>query len=256
MRVNVKQISLLALASFMLAGCVVNTPVTAGPGAALSTPAAATADAGGGAVADTPAMPSGSGQPGERRGASAPGAAAPDSEALQRNLDTLANRLTLVQEQLIQIKAQGAALSVQSETALARLQMLSGATESGSGAEAGTASDPAAAPEQLASLIDQLSQIANELSLASVGDRYRIAADDTGTVQWILIRYDRFTGESWLADQGAWQPLLESGPLESSDYEIQLTRADRDIKGYVAARLDRRTGDAWWLSQNTWQKFD
>jgi hypothetical protein len=250
MRMDVKQISLVALAACLLAGCVANAPVPAQPDATVSPAAAAPAGEATKADASTPAPATA--QSGDRSSAQAPG-----DEALQRNLDTLSNRLTLVQEQLIQIKAQGADLSVQSETALARLQMLTGATESGSEPQQPeTGARQAAAPEQLASLIDQLSQIANELSLAAVGDRYRIAADDTGTVQWILIRYDRFSGESWLADQGGWQPLLESGPLESSDYEIQLTRADNDIKGFVAARLDRRTGKAWWLNQKTWQQFD
>jgi hypothetical protein len=72
----------------------------------------------------------------------------------------------------------------------------------------------------------------------------------------VLVRYDRFSGQTWLADQGVWQPLLDPAPLSRSDYEVQLTRADNDIKGYVAARLDRRNGDTWWLKQDTWQKFD
>ncbi|UTW13592.1 hypothetical protein [Marinobacterium rhizophilum] len=245
---DVKQISLAALAACLLAGCVANAPVPAQPDAPVPAAPAGTGEA---AKADAPAAPpTGAGK---RSDAQAAG-----DEVLQRNLDTLANRLTLVQEQLIQIKAQGADLSVQSETALARLQMLTGTPARGGDAGADVTASPEAAPEQLASLIDQLSQIANELSLAAVGDRYRIAADYTDGGQWVLIRYDRFTGESWLADQGSWQPLLESGALESSDYEIQLSgaRADKDIKGYVAARLDRRTGDSWWLKQNTWQKFD
>ncbi|WP_020683449.1 hypothetical protein [Marinobacterium rhizophilum] len=262
---NVKQISWMLLASLLLGGCVANATAPGGaPSSVAATPGAGDTATGQQAGESAPeesapasAAPVRSGQSSAENSA-AGASATPGDEALQRNLDTLANRLTLVQEQLIQIKAQGAELSEQSNTALARLQMLS-SDASQAGAEDGGASDApsvSAAPEQLAGLIDQLSQIANELSLSGVGDRYRIAADYTGAGQWILIRYDRFNGESWLADQGAWQPLLETVPLERSEYEVQLTRADNDIKGYVAARLDRRNGDSWWLKQDTWQKFE
>ncbi len=200
-----KQISCVILVSWLLGGCLANGPVPAESEAQL-------------AAVDTlvPHVAAGQG---------AASTAAVTDETLQRNLETLANRLTLVQEQLIQIKAQGAELNQQSDTALARL-------------------------------IGQLSLISNELSLSGVGDSYRIAADYTGAGQWVLIRYDRFSGESWLADQGAWQPLQDSASLQRSDYEVQLTRADNDIKGYVAARLDRRSGDTWWLKQDRWQKFE
>nr|WP_158651931.1 hypothetical protein [Marinobacterium profundum] len=248
-----KQISCLVLASLLLGGCVANGPVTAEP----DMPVAGEGNAPAGQDAATAGASSAPGQkPGDRPVAGTTTAA---DEALQRNLETLANRLTLVQEQLIQIKAQGAELAQQSGTALARLQMLTGSAQDsadGAGDSSAPAGTSGAAPEQLGGLIDQLSLIANELSLSGVGDSYRIAADYTGAGQWVLIRYDRFSGESWLADQGAWQLLQDDATLERSDYEVQLTRADNDIKGYVAARLDRRNGDTWWLKQDTWQKFE
>ncbi|MCP8689914.1 hypothetical protein [Marinobacterium sedimentorum] len=250
------------LVSLLLGGCLANGPVPAEPdvqvaGADSSVPKAAPGqDAASTGDSNAPTQAPGQAlKSGDR-----PVTTAATDEALQRNLETLANRLTLMQEQLIQIKAQGAELSQQSGTALARLQMLTGSAAVGGAEDAGDNSAPAAvsgaAPEQLAGLIDQLSQIANELSLSGVGDSYRIAADYTGAGQWVLIRYDRFSGESWLADQGAWQPLQDKASLERSDYEVQLTRADNDIKGYVAARLDRRNGDTWWLKQDAWQKFE
>jgi hypothetical protein len=261
---DVKQISCVILASLLLGGCLANGPVPAEPdvqvaGADRSVPKAAPGqDAASTGDSNAPNPASGQAAKSGERPAAVTTAAT--DEALQRNLETLANRLTLMQEQLIQIKAQGAELSQQSGTALARLQMLTGATAVSGAEAAGDNAAPAAvsgtAPEQLAGLIDQLSQIANELSLSGVGDSYRIAADYTGTGKWILIRYDRFSGESWLADQGAWQPLQDDASLEHSDYEVQLTRADKDIKGYVAARLDRRNGDTWWLAEDTWKKFE
>jgi len=181
-----------------------------------------------------------------------------DGGALAPQLEQLVNRLTLVQEQLIQLKAQGAELSQQSQQLLARLQMLTGP-------DVETADAPAAPPARAAAgtsagalegLIDQLGMIANQLSLGDAGDAFRLVAEYTRSGQWVLIRYDRFSGAAWLADQGIWQPLQDAQPVPSSDYEVVLQRADNDIKGYVAARIDRRSGATWWLKQDTWQSFD
>lgn len=253
-----KQISCVILTSLLLGGCLANGPVPAESDVQVTGVPASNVPAGGDAAA-TGASNASAQTPGQAAKSGTVTTAATD-EALLRNLETLANRLTLMQEQLIQIKAQGAELSQQSGTALARLQMLTGSAALDGAEDAADNAAPAgiagAAPEQLAGLIDQLSQIANELSLSGVGDSYRIAADYTGAGQWILIRYDRFSGESWLADQGAWQPLQDDASLQQSDYEVQLARADKDIKGYVAARLDRRNGDTWWLAEDTWKKFE
>lgn len=245
LRVNVRRSGFLMLISLLLAGCM---------SAAVSEQMPPQAQAGGDVV--TP-------ESGEERPASRPETAptsssAASEEALQRNLETLANRLTLMQEQLIALKAQGAELTQQSETVLARLQMLTEPAGQDSSADTDSTQPmvPTESPAQLASLIDQLSVIANELSLSGVGDIYRMVAVYTATGGWVLVRYDRFSGQAWLANQVEWQPLLDPVPLSRSEYEIQLTRADSDIRGYVAARLDRRSGDTWWLKQDTWQKFD
>ncbi len=243
----------LVLALLALAGCaaVGRVPAPAGGQNAASPATTGTPEAESGSTAAASAV----------QGASAVGSsgAAPSDESQGPSLESLANRLTLMQEQLIQLKAQGAEISQQSETALARLQMLTGQSANNVAAQDGPVSEsavPAESPQQLASLIDQLSGIANELQLSGVGDSYRIVADYTGSGQWVLVRYDRFSGETWLADHGIWQPLSDPLPLSRSDYDVQLTRADNDIKGYVAARLDKRNGDTWWLKQDAWQKFE
>ncbi|GGO87489.1 hypothetical protein GCM10011348_40800 [Marinobacterium nitratireducens] len=227
----------------LLAGCnSASVRPDAPDGAGTVTPAGAgDADAGAPAPAKVPA-----GKPGA--------ASAADDELVQR-LDQLAGRLTLVQEQLIELKAQGAELSLQSQQLLARMQMAGPAPAQEMAPETPPASSDTA-PAQLDGLIDQLGMIANELSASGVGDSYRLAADYTRSGQWVLIRYDRFSGESWLADQGSWQSLQDPVAVPASDYEVVLERADNDIKGYVAARLDRRSGETWWLKQDTWQKFD
>ncbi|MFC6672560.1 hypothetical protein [Marinobacterium aestuariivivens] len=180
------------------------------------------------------------------------------AETLSAGLEQLANRLTLVQEQLIQLKARSAELGQQSQQVLARLQMLT---------------EPAAAPADetdrehpvpaqgdqsaaLGGLIDQLGMIANELSVGGAGDAFRIVATYTATGEWILIRFDRFSGETWLADQGGWKPLIDIESTPSSEYDVVLERAEKDVKGYAAARLDKRSGETWWLNKDSWQKFD
>ncbi len=72
----------------------------------------------------------------------------------------------------------------------------------------------------------------------------------------MLIRYHRYSGETWLADQGQWNLLEESGSTGTAEYEVRLSRADKDVKGYVAARVDRINGTVWWLKQDTWQPYE
>jgi hypothetical protein len=49
--------------------------------------------------------------------------------------------------------------------------------------------------------------------------------------------------------------MKESDDLSPSLYEVQILRAEKDIKGYVAARVDKKNGQTWWLKQDTWLKF-
>ncbi|NVK41780.1 MAG: hypothetical protein HWE39_11110 [Oceanospirillaceae bacterium] len=236
------------LMSALLAGC---NSASVQPGAAASEPVADTAGA------DVEGKsPSTQSAAAVQAGAVAKSAPAADSDDIVQRLDQLSGRLTLVQEQLIELKAQGVELSQQSQQLLARMQMMSrpeAGTDASPVAEAAIDTTP---DSSLDGLIDQLGMIANELSVRGAGDGYRLATNYTRSGQWVLIRYDRFSGESWLADQGAWQSLHDPATLPSSDYEVVLERADNDIKGYVAARLDRRSGETWWLKQDTWQKFN
>ena len=70
-----------------------------------------------------------------------------------------------------------------------------------------------------------------------------------------MIRYNRFSGESWVSAANNWQPLEEEQVPMISSYDIQLLPANSDVKGYVAARIDHNSGDSWWLNQNTWVKY-
>ncbi|WP_409522920.1 hypothetical protein [Nitrincola sp. MINF-07-Sa-05] len=179
--------------------------------------------------------------------------------SISSQLDQLTGRLTLLQEQVIQVRSGTQQLMEQNQILLSRLQML---TESRSLAQssggAGMDEDMA---EQLVQDIDaaisQLMQVANMQSPeAIVSGPYRIASAYTRSGDWIVLRYHTESGESWLAEQGGWVSLKESGNPSSSSFEISVQRADQDMKGYVATRIDRRSGRSWWLNGDTWQAFD
>lgn len=168
------------------------------------------------------------------------------------NIEYLSGQLSTMQEQIIQIKTDTFELKQTSQVLLARLQMLANSParavaaidESGSGAVSA-----AETPD-----LDQLTTRLNTL-LKHNEAQYQLASGYTAKGEWVLIRYDRLTGESWLADQGRWNLLNESEPVTPSIFAIQLLRADKDVKGYVVARIDQVTGQSWWLKQDTWLMF-
>lgn len=173
------------------------------------------------------------------------------------NIEYLSGQLSTMQEQVIQIKADTFELKQTSQVLLARIQMLANkpgqsvvsADKSGvdeSGADVATMAE---SPD-----LDQLTARINTL-LKRSDAQYQLASGYTAKGQWVLIRYDRLTGESWLADQGRWNLLQESEAVMPSVFSIQLLRADKDIKGYVVARIDQVSGQSWWLNEDTWLMF-
>ncbi|WP_315983068.1 hypothetical protein [Aliamphritea spongicola] len=70
------------------------------------------------------------------------------------------------------------------------------------------------------------------------------------------MRYNRLTGESWISEGGSWVPLGDDYELPISEYEIQISSAAADAKGYVAARIDNNTGDTWWLNDQQWVSYE
>lgn len=171
-------------------------------------------------------------------------------------IEHLEGRITATQEQLLNVRSQSARQLEQLQAIQLQLQSLSQelrTRRSGTGAAktvtgANVASD-------LPELVDQIALIASDMGRMMQDGSHRMVSCYTRTGQWILIRYDRFTGNSWLADKGAWIELGEAGGLDNSVYEVVLERADNDAKGFVAARLDRNSGQTWWLKQNSWQQL-
>lgn len=168
------------------------------------------------------------------------------------NVEYLSGQLSTMQEQVIQIKADTFELKQTSQILLARLQMLANKP----GQAATTVEEPVSDSESALKSpdLDQLTARLNTL-LKRSDAQYQLASGYTAKGQWVLIRYDRLTGESWLADQGRWNSLNEAEAVTPSVFSIQLLRADKDIKGYVVARIDQITGQSWWLNEDTWLMF-
>lgn len=179
--------------------------------------------------------------------------------ASSKQIELIANRVTAVQDHLLQLKAQNSELQLQSQSVLQNLSGLKQDIETlaASSLEKPEATEPSEPvdPAALNSVLDQITMMANELGTQVQDGAYRVVTSYTAKGQWVLIRFHRYTGETWLADQNQWHPLEELVETSTSEYEVVLLRADKDVKGYVAARIDRLSGETWWLKQNTWQSF-
>ncbi len=183
------------------------------------------------------------------------------SGSLQAQLDQLSGRLTLVQEQVIQIRSLSQQLLEQSQMNSDQLQAMQSGQEAihQQPSVAGFEEDMSSSSlDQVVQDIDQaVAQLLSAMSMQSpqageVTGPFRVSTAYTQR-GWILIRYHAQTGETWLANNNDWTRLRDPETLQPSSYEVQVQRADQDRKGYVAVRIDRRTGRSWWLSDDTWQ---
>ncbi len=177
----------------------------------------------------------------------APQTAAANPPVRRDNLEYLTGQLATMQEQVIQIKADTAELRQTNQIMLARLQMPRSNVANSAAGEVVAPQDNSA---DFQHIVGQLDQLVNKEE-----GEYLLASAYTAKGQWVLIRYNRFSGEAWLADNGKWNLMKESDDISQSLYEVQILRAEKDIKGYVAARVDKKTGQTWWLKQDTWLKF-
>lgn len=186
---------------------------------------------------------------------SAPVAVVQDNSVQQiQQFETLNGRITLLQEQVLGLKVQNAAVAEKAQLLLNQFQVLA----QNIGRE-GINQESENSPQQLEMLLSRLDRQLVELQQAApdlgVGNPFLLATCYTARGKWKLIRYNRFSGESWISADNNWQPLNEEQAPEISSYEVQLLRANGDVKGYVAARIDQNTGDTWWLNSDTWVKY-
>jgi len=169
--------------------------------------------------------------------------------------DQLNGRITRLQEQFLALKVQNSSVAERVQLLLTQFQVLAQEIKR-SAISGSTTTEPDPALSEMILRLDQLlvelQQIAPELG---VGDPFLLASCYTAKGQWVMIRYNRFSGESWLSAANNWQPLDEEQAPPISSYDIQLLPANNDVKGYVAARIDHNSGDSWWRNQNTWVKY-
>ncbi len=166
------------------------------------------------------------------------------------NVEYLSGQLSTMQEQVIQIKADTSELRKTTQILLARAQMLSNQSAKPASSDVNSSASSTEDRPDLERLTKRLNSL-----IKRTDAQYQLVSGYTAKGEWVLIRYDRFSGESWLADNGQWNLLSESEEVLPSVFTIQLLRADKDVKGYVAARVDQATGQSWWLKQDTWLMF-
>lgn len=192
-------------------------------------------------------------------GQQAPGAQPPQQPAASAQaIEQLEGRITAVQDHLLQLKAQTSELQLQHNAVLQMLDNLKRSFEDMQAAaidSSAAEADQAADPTEMNAVLDQITMMANELSTQVQDGPFRVVTAYTAKGQWVLIRFHRYTGESWLADQNQWHALEEVSTPGTAEYDVVLLRADKDVKGYVVARINRISGETWWLKQNTWQSF-
>lgn len=169
--------------------------------------------------------------------------------------DQLNGRITRLQEQFLELKVQNSSVAERVQLLLTQFQVLAQEVKR-SAVSGSTSTEPDPALTEMMQRLDQqlveLQQIAPELG---GGDPFLLASCYTAKGQWVMIRYNRFSGESWISAANDWQALDEEQAPPISSYDIQLLPANNDVKGYVAARIDHNSGNSWWLNQNTWIKY-
>lgn len=175
----------------------------------------------------------------------------------QNQFDQLSGRLTLMQEQLLQLRSDNQLLMEQNKMVLNRLQLItSSVTMAAPSADQQNVAPSSGGSEQLDMAIGQLMQVLNEVDNPAVqGGEYSIATTYTRNGDWILLRYHRSSGATWLADSGEWSELQEQQAPEQGSYQVLVHRADQDRKGYVAVRVDGVSGRSWWLNDTRWQEY-
>lgn len=179
------------------------------------------------------------------------------ARAVQSGFDQLSGRLTLLQEQVLQLRSDNQRLLEQNQMQMNQLELLSrNRTVSGSGTDAESGGQDTADNGQLDAAIGQLMQLLNQLELPDAGQgQFGLATTFTQQGDWVLLRFNRISGETWIAEYGDWKQIGEDGGSESSLYDVQISRADRNTYGYVAVRIDLNSGRSWWLNGKRWQEY-
>ncbi len=186
------------------------------------------------------------------------------NDASAKRFDTVEQRITLMQEKLIELNLQLQRASRQDQLQLATLQQLQQSSEQQAQAQTQAVSNTSGPTtlDQLTELVFRLEQMSAEAqsletetsSAATRAPNYRLVSV-YGPKGWVVLKYDASTGTSWKAEAGDWALIDEVGVLPESNYQVVMQLAPGDVKGYVAARIDSGNGITWWLKDNQWEPF-
>lgn len=182
-----------------------------------------------------------------------------DASAIR--FDSVEQRITLMQEKLIELNLKLEQAGRQNQLQLATLQQLQqDSIRAQVQSQRNNAASNPGTLDQLTELVYRLEQMSSEsqeqgtVASAQSQSNYRLASV-YGAKGWVVLKYDSSTGEGWLAEAGDWKPIEEVGVLPESQYQVLIQLAPDDIKGYVAARIDSGNGITWWLKDNQWEPF-
>lgn len=198
--------------------------------------------------------------------------AAPQSSAqpavTATDFERLESRFSLAQEQLLGLISQSAQTRDSNNRLLLQLQAIQNTLSEGAALDEGEGDATMGGYDTAAldAVLEQLLLVANDLGGNSGANTtpFAMSMAYIGSGKWKVIRYNRSTGETWLARGNDWELLLDSEVLPESSYEVKMIsgedllvqqETDSTHKGFIAARLDRTSGRMWWLNKNRWQAF-
>lgn len=195
----------------------------------------------------------------------APAQSSASPAVTSEDFERLESRFNLAQEQLLGLITQSAQTQALNQRILLQLQGIQNTlgsenVDGGAGGDTMGGYDTAA----LDAVLEQLLLVANDIggSSGTPTTPFGMAMTYIGGGNWKVIRFNRTTGETWLARGNDWLLLSDSEILPEASYEVRMISGedllvpDESIhKGFVAARLDRTSGRIWWLNKTTWQAF-
>lgn len=201
----------------------------------------------------------------EPAGAAAPAASvAPTSPGsiTVADFERLESRFSLAQEQLLGLITESAQTRALNQRILLQLQALNNNQAGTEPVDGGLGGYDTSAMD---AVLEQMLMVANDLGegvSSSGGNNFQMAMTYIGAGKWKVIRYNRSTGETWLAHGNNWQLLQDDEVLPESSYQVSMISGEDLLvpdegvhKGFIAARMDRVSGRMWWLNKNVWQAY-
>jgi hypothetical protein len=67
-----------------------------------------------------------------------------------------------------------------------------------------------------------------------------------------VLKYNRFTGETWVLGKKGYETIQEEKAIPESLYKIEIAGI---TKGWYATRLDTKTGRIWRVDNGKWVEF-